>query len=921
MAAAAAPARFRRPAAPRVGPAAQAAPLEIVPLCAPSSPGAAAGVLEDVAERVAEALEVWECDLYEYLPERDELVAVAVWSRELTEADRRWVGSVMILDERPTYGRVVREQVSCENQRDDPAVSATTRRLMDAWGERSTLHVPLVQRGQVAGVMTVVERRWKRRFSPEDRRLLDLLAVPAAAAVNNGRLLREEEQRTRELTSLLESIRAMNSAATVEDVLDTVAAQCAEALDVPSCMIYEYAADLDAIVLRAERAAEADPCNPVGTVYGLKDFPEDDRIVTAGAIVEQRASDELLDAATRDSMQRFGELSCLSVPLWFQGEPVGLLEIIETRWERRFTAEERCLAQGLGEQAGAAINTARLFRRQEQQNRRLTLLLETSRAIASMGSVEAALQTVSRKATETLGCGACEISSFDETGDSLVLRAIHGPRHVLGQPFNAIGSVYSLREHEAFRRILRDMLPVEQCASDPSLNQVTRAELRTWGVSTYLSVPLVLNDQAVGVLGLMEFDTERHFTDEEVELACGLAEQAAVAVESARRYGELQQLTDELENQLQVRHSLLELSEDLLSLRDQEAVFEKIAAVLRLLVSYESLEISLIDETAGELLEVFLGEGSLNETLGFRMPLGQGVCGAVVAHGRAEMIDDMLRDPRAIQVPDTDVEEQASIVAPLQAAGKVIGVLSASRFGGRRFEEREFELVKLITNLSAIAIWNARMFEEMQEQAIHDGLTGLYNHRHFYERMGQEVARSQRYGTALSLLMIDLDDFKRFNDTHGHLAGDEVLQAVARILQAHVRREVDIVARYGGEEFAVLLPNTGCEPADADPSSERVATTHADRGKPRRGGGGPRRKNGDGPPEGLPCGARAVAERIREEVARRAHAASAPLVTVSVGIAALPASAYDGYHLVENADKALYLAKRLGKDRVEVFEG
>jgi GAF domain-containing protein len=776
----------------------------------PPSPlgAAAAGLLEDVAGRVAEALEVWECDLYEYLPERDELVAVAVWSRELTEADRRWVGSVVVLGQRPTYARVVREQVVIENQRDDPAVSEATRQLMDAWGERSTLHVPLVQRGKVAGVMTVVEGRWKRRFSPEDRRLLDLLAVPAAAAVTNGRLLREQEQRTRELGSLLESIRAMNSAATVEDVLETVAAQCAAALDVPACSIFEYDAALEAIVLRAEGAAQPDPCNPVGTVYSLQDFPDDRRVLATGTIVEQRVADETLDTATRESMRRFGELSCLSVPLWFQGEPVGLLEIIETRWDRHFTPEERRLAQGLGEQAGAAINTARLFRRQEQQNRRLTLLLETSRAIASSGSVEAALQTVSRKATETLGCGACEISSYEEAEAALVLRAIHGPRQVLEQPFNAIGSSYGLDAHEADCRVLLVIDPVEQHASDPSLDEVTRAELETWGVTSCLSVPLALKDRAIGILRLMEFDCERHFSEEEVELACGLAEQAAVALESARRYGELQELTDELENQLQVRHSLLELSEDLLSLRDQEAVFEKIAAVLRHIVAYESLEISLIDEGAGELVEVFLGEGSLNETLGFRMPLGPGVCGAVIEHGRAEMIDDMLRDPRAVQVPDTDMEEQASIVAPLQAAGKVIGVLSVSRFGGRRFEEREFELVKLITNLSAIAIWNARMFEEMQEQAIHDGLTGLYNHRHFYERLGQEVARSQRYGTELSLLMIDLDDFKKFNDTHGHLAGDEVLQTVARILQAHVRRDVDIVARYGGEEFAVLLPNT-----------------------------------------------------------------------------------------------------------------
>lgn len=882
-------------------------------------PHASGDFLAEVARRVAEALGVSGCDLYELLPERHQLVAVAAWSCEPSEHDRPWIGSVVGLAERPTYAQVVRQRAVCEQQRDDPQLPRMSREVMDAWGERSALHVPLLQRDRVVGVMTLSERRRARRFSPEDRRLLDLLAVPAAAAVENGRLLRAQQQSMLELTSLLDSIRAMNSAGEVEDVLDTVAVKVAEALDVPSCAIFEYERDRDAVVLRAERGEESEQ-GTKGTVYPLDDFPADRDILRAGVIVQQLVSDTTLDAATRESMLRHGEQSCLSVPLWFRGEAVGLLEIIETRRERRFTPEERRLAQGLGEQAAAAINVARLFRRQEQQNRRLALLLETSNTIASTSSLEDALRTVTRRATETLGCGACEILIYDAAHDALELCAIHAPQTVLHHPLNEIGCVHPLSGHEGDRDILAAAVPVEQQVDDPRLDPVTKSEFEDWGVTTYLNVPMVLNERVIGMLGLMEFGPQRHFGHEEVELACGLAQQAAVALESARRYSELRSLTHELEHQLQVRHTLLELSEDLLSLRDQEAVFKKIAAVLRLLVSYESLEISLVEETAGELVEVFLGEGSVNETLGYRMPLGSGVCGWVIDHGRAEMVNDMLRDPRAVQVDNTDEEEQASIVAPLQVAGKVIGVLSVSRFGGRTFEEREFELVQLVTNLSAIAIWNARMFEEMQRRAIHDGLTGLYNHRHFYERLGQEVARSQRYGTDLSLLMIDLDDFKQFNDARGHLAGDEVLQTVAQVLQAHVRREVDIVARYGGEEFAVLLPNTGCEPRlpeapEAHPpgGSQRPAV------KSRRGGSRPAARDGDGPPEGLACGARAVAERIREEVAQRARELEAA-VTVSIGIACLPASAYDGYHLVENADRALYLAKRLGKDRVEVFE-
>jgi GGDEF domain-containing protein len=729
-------------------------------------------VLIDIARRIAEELDVWECDLYEYLPETDELLAVAVWSRQLTDKDREWVGTRVTVAQRPTYAAVVHERETRESYLDDPALSDAGRDLMKAWGERANIHVPLIQREQVIGALTLVERRMARRFTAEDKRLLDLLSVPAAVAIHNARLYREQEQRTRELASLLDSIRAMTSAASIEDVLDTVAMKCAEALDVSACAIYEYEPGQDAIVLRAAFDS-AEPgeepgitANMIGECFPLAKFPEDREIITCGDIVEQRLADPLLPSATRETMLRFGEKSCLSVPLTFREEPIGLLEIIESRQERHFSRADRNLAHGLGEQAGAAIHNARVFRGREEQNQQLSQLLE-----------------------------------------------------------------------------------------------------------------------------------------------------------------ELRQVTDQLGNELQVHHSLLELSEDLLSLRDQAAVFGKIAAALRVLVSYDSMDISLVDKAAEELVEVFSGEGSANETLGFRMPLVRGVSGAVTLSGHAEMINDMLGDPRSVQVPGTDVEEQASIVAPLQVGGRVIGVLAMSRFGGARFVEREFELVKLITNLAAIAIWNSRVYGDMEEKAIHDGLTGLYNHRHFYERLGQEVARSQRYGTSLSLLMIDLDDFKKYNDTHGHLAGDDVLQELGRILQEQVRKDVDIVARYGGEEFAVLLPNTDCEalaPASTGLTDEAFAAVEAAVDGPSAGkgpGGVPRPATaGQPPPPGLSCGARIVAERIREQVAQREFGGAArPRLTVSIGVGSLPESAYDGYHLVQNADKALYLAKRLGKNRVEVF--
>ncbi|MBW2732416.1 MAG: diguanylate cyclase [Deltaproteobacteria bacterium] len=168
--------------------------------------------------------------------------------------------------------------------------------------------------------------------------------------------------------------------------------------------------------------------------------------------------------------------------------------------------------------------------------------------------------------------------------------------------------------------------------------------------------------------------------------------------------------------------------------------------------------------------------------------------------------------------------------------------------------------------------------ERLVRLAITDGLTGKYNHRYFHERVALEVERSRRSGSPLSLLMIDVDFFKRFNDTHGHLAGDGALKRVAALISED-RRVNDIVARYGGEEFAVLLLDTS------------------------------------------PGAAEMVAEQMRERIANSGEAEFVgERLTISIGVAACPEHALEGEALVDVADQALYRAKDLGRDRVELAQ-
>jgi diguanylate cyclase (GGDEF)-like protein len=173
-----------------------------------------------------------------------------------------------------------------------------------------------------------------------------------------------------------------------------------------------------------------------------------------------------------------------------------------------------------------------------------------------------------------------------------------------------------------------------------------------------------------------------------------------------------------------------------------------------------------------------------------------------------------------------------------------------------------------------------RILRQTQDSAIIDELTRLYNFRYFQDRLASEVHRSLRYGAPLALLMLDIDDFKAYNDTHGHLGGNVALRRLAGVLTRHLR-DVDVVARYGGEEFALLLPNTPKAAALGVGEKVRGAVEAARVGRSRREGS-----------RGL---------------------------SVSVGIACVPGDAASARALVECADQALYVAKSKGKNQVRLY--
>jgi diguanylate cyclase (GGDEF)-like protein len=215
------------------------------------------------------------------------------------------------------------------------------------------------------------------------------------------------------------------------------------------------------------------------------------------------------------------------------------------------------------------------------------------------------------------------------------------------------------------------------------------------------------------------------------------------------------------------------------------------------------------------------------------------------------------------------------VVVPLSAEGRSLGALVVEHTGGARIQRRVVTGLERSASYAALALRNAWLLEQVQRLAATDGLTKIANRRTFEATLEREVARATRSAEHLSLVMVDIDHFKRLNDTHGHQTGDEVLRNVAAALSCECR-DFDTPARYGGEEFAVILP--GCGPEEAYD----------------------------------------IAERLRIAVSA---APSAVPITASAGVATYPSHAGDADTLVRAADEALYASKHAGRDRTSVSAG
>ncbi len=177
-----------------------------------------------------------------------------------------------------------------------------------------------------------------------------------------------------------------------------------------------------------------------------------------------------------------------------------------------------------------------------------------------------------------------------------------------------------------------------------------------------------------------------------------------------------------------------------------------------------------------------------------------------ISTGKISYIPDVTKDYKRYLNLDPDI--RSSLALPIKAKDEILGGIVLESKEVDIFKKEDIELLTIIADMLATVMLNARLYEKTLELSIKDALTGVYNHRYFYDQLHKEIERYERYGIPFSLAILDLDKFKEVNDTYGHIEGDKVLRKIGKLLEENVRKHIDTVCRYGGDEFSIIFSNT-----------------------------------------------------------------------------------------------------------------
>jgi len=460
--------------------------------------------------------------------------------------------------------------------------------------------------------------------------------------------------------------------------------------------------------------------------------------------------------------------------------------------------------------------------------------------------------------TRAIGCKYACLLFLDVDGEDLTV--------TFCKPKSRNNPLFGLilnRKNPAVEYLIRDkkLLTRENSATLPDFRsqwEQEAGEIKLDDIELFL--PLISRDRLIGIVVLGEKKSGR-YSLENVSLLGDIADRVAVSME--KEY--LREQLSEREKELSV---INRSSAIFTSSLDIQRIFGSFVKELKKVTDIGWAAVALIEDGGLYFLALSSEIGSAWK-VGKRVPIKGTATEWVVTHRETMVESDLSRESQFVMSESYHKQGVRSIVhLPLIAKGRGIGSLIVASRHPSAYSHRHIMLLEQLASQIAMPIENSRLYTELQGKVRVDELTGLLNRRSLDEVMASEISRHSRYGGGFSLIILDLDSFKAFNDNYGHLAGDELLAKTGSFMKNSIR-SADQAFRYGGDEFAILLPNTSIDAANQ------------------------------------------VAERIRKQITSKVIVGHIS-VTTSLGVANWPANGRRANEVIAAADAALYHAKRNG---------
>ncbi len=509
-------------------------------------------------------------------------------------------------------------------------------------------------------------------------------------------------------------------------------------------------------------------------------------------------------------------------------------------------------------------------------------ILEEIKNLVSTLDIDTLLQKILSLSLAVTKSPSGSIALYNDKTETFRMRAAKG----FSEKFLEIGE-WKLRSGGMHEKILSGNEPyiVANTATEKSFSNPLAVKE---GIKSIIVIPLTFEGKIIGMMYVDDF-VERDFSDINLHLLSILSSFAAMAIDNAlthlnlkKSFSKLENANKELDRKVFEFKSLFNVANFVGSTLDLDNILQFILQSATHITKCPAGSIALYDHVENEL--------AMQSSIGFSDNFLKEVKWKVREKG---ITKDILTSKEPLVVSDTNLDSrfnnpialkeniQSMMAVPLIYQDEVVGIIYVDDFKCREFSRDEKNLFSVLSTYAAMVIKNAQLHKRTKQLAITDGLTGLYNHQFFQENLEAEITRTKRYNHYVSLLILDIDYFKKYNDTYGHVQGDNILKGLSQILN-ETTREIDIVARYGGEEFVIILPET--EKKKALSIAERTRRSI---------------EEFDFSIKGFPEGNR---------------------ITVSIGGAVYPTNASSQVKLIERADAALYKSKDTGRNKVTFYD-